>query len=322
MSSGSLEVKACCSKEETMAVQASLIKGTEAASEPGYKASTAQVKEPVDDASSPLSAKKQKLSSGLIDLYSEDEEDIEVTGYDGDDYGYEDVEYFASFFKKQESVGDLIREKLATVVDESSKSVSSLDSDEIKCLFDKYGRPSYIDNLVTPDRNQEFRPLQAIRLSDNGLAFVQKLIVKCMCAALSLCEDLYTALHSKASSDLKSVYFKSLDLVTLLIATFTNTCRKRQDAYKYVLDPRFKSLCNDASSSDGLLFGPDFQKLLREVTENSKISPFAPGVLKNSLTLLSRRRGRGRFTRGQSYQRSSQGRTGIHGQLPRPSNAS
>ncbi|GFS13643.1 hypothetical protein ElyMa_006727200 [Elysia marginata] len=98
--------------------------------------------------------------------------------------------------------------------------------------------------------------------------------------------------------------------------------RKRQDACKYVLDPRFKSLCNDASASDGLLFGPDFQKLLREVTENSKISPFAPGVLKNSSTLLSRRRGGGRFTRGQSYRRGSQGRTGIHGQLPRPSNVS
>ncbi|GFR98962.1 hypothetical protein ElyMa_006362500 [Elysia marginata] len=89
------------------------------------------------------------------------------------------------------------------------------------------------------------------------------------------------ARHSKASSDLKS-----LDLVTFLIATFTNTSRKRQNACKYVLDPRFKSLCNDASASDGLLFGPDFQKLLREVTENSKISPFAPGVLKNSSTLL------------------------------------
>ncbi|GFR90208.1 reverse transcriptase/ribonuclease h/methyltransferase [Elysia marginata] len=176
----------------------------------------------VDDASSPSSAKKQKLSSGLIDLYNEDEEDIDVTGDDGDDYGDKDVEYFASFFK-----------------------------------------------------------------------------------------------NSKASSDLKSVYFKSLDLVTLLIATFTNTSRKRQDACKYVLDPRFKSLRNDASASDGLLFGPDFQKLLREVTENSKISPFAPGVLKNSSTLLSRRRGGGRFTRGQSYWRGSQGRTGIHGQLPR-----
>ncbi|GFS20463.1 hypothetical protein ElyMa_001571800 [Elysia marginata] len=242
-----------------------------------YNQSTNALTSKVDDASSLSSAKKQKLSSGLIDLYSENEEGIEVT--DGDDYGVEDLEYFASFFK-QESVGDPIREKLFTVVDQSLKSVSNSDSVEMKCLFDKYGRPFSIDNLVTTYLNQEFSPLQAIRLPENRLAFVQKLIVKCLCTALSLCGNLYTARHSKASSDLKSVYFKSLDLVTLLIATFTNRSMKPQDACKYVLYPWFKSLCNDASGSDGLLFGPVVQNLLREVTENSNISPFAPVVLK------------------------------------------
>ncbi|GFS21477.1 hypothetical protein ElyMa_006925900 [Elysia marginata] len=196
MSSGSPEAKACCSKEETIAVQASLIKGTEAASnsKPGYKAFTAPVKEWVSSSSKQAPTKAHSSTS------------------------------------------------------DAPKTIES-------------------------------------------------------------------ARHSKASSGLKSVYFKSLDLVTLLIATFTNTSTKRQDACKYVLDSRFKSLCNDASASGGLLFGPDLQKLLREVTENSKISTFAPGVLKNSLTLHSRRRGGGNFTRGQSYRR------GNHGQLPHPSSA-
>ncbi|GFR80187.1 reverse transcriptase/ribonuclease h/methyltransferase [Elysia marginata] len=50
-----------------------------------------------------------------------------------------------------------------------------------------------------------------------------------------------------------------------------------------VLDPRLKSLCNDANAVDGLLFGPDFQKLLREVTENiprsTVVNWCSPGLL-------------------------------------------
>ncbi|GFR68712.1 hypothetical protein ElyMa_003740100 [Elysia marginata] len=86
MSSGSLEAKACCSKEETMAVQASLIKGTEAASKPGYKASTAPVKERVSSRSktptkahSSASDAPKTIDSGELSILFEKMEEMITT---------------------------------------------------------------------------------------------------------------------------------------------------------------------------------------------------------------------------------------------------
>ena len=92
-------------------------------------------------------------------------------------------------------------------------------------------------------------------------------------AALSLCQAFYDARKTKLEFSTKKIYFNSLDFVTMHITSFTNVTRVRQDAVQSVLDPRYKKVC--ATATDGLMFGGEFQKQLKEVKENQKVSPLA-----------------------------------------------
>ncbi|GFR79299.1 hypothetical protein ElyMa_002286000, partial [Elysia marginata] len=84
---------------------------------------------------------QQKRSSGLLDLYSEDEEDIEVTGDDGDDFGDEDVEYFASFSKNKEAR----RLKIKGVQRKSASVILSAWS-QATVLFDSEASYSFLNS--------------------------------------------------------------------------------------------------------------------------------------------------------------------------------
>ena len=216
---------------------------------------------------SPPPAKKQRIAPGFNTLHSEDDsedDDNDAFGVDLDDD--EDVDYFSSFFKKEDTL-------------------------------EKYKRPSNINNLITPELNSEFLRLTSLRASDKRLAFVQKLIGYSLCAALSLCQALYNARKAKSEIATKNIYFNSLDVVTMLITSFTNATRVRQDAVQSVLDPRYKKVCATAVASDGLLFGGDFQKQLKEVKDDQKVSPLA-FQSKNFVSPLRWGGGKSRF-RGQ-----------------------
>lgn len=252
----------------------------------------------------PVSAKKQKLSAGFQELYDENGDYSEISDDDGHECGdNEDVDYYSSFFKAEESVGEPIRDKLATVVNQSLQTVSDVNGEVIKTLMDKYKIPSNVDNLLIPSLNPEFRELSTVRNQDYRMVFIQKLVLKCLCASLSLCQDLHTARSSRSPADLKQIYFKSLDVMSLLVTSFTNITKKRQDACKYVSDPKFKRVCAAANINGELLFGSDFQKQLREESEQRKIVPFASGILKNVRPLPPLRTMGGRVQHGRPFVR-------------------
>ena len=114
---------------------------------------------------------------------------------------------------------------------------------------------------------------------------------------MSLCQALYDARKAKSEIATKNIYFNSLDVVTMLITSFTNATRVRQDAVQSVLDPRYKKVCATAVARDGLLFGGDFQKQLKEVKDDQKVSPLALQS-KNFVSPLRWGGGKSRF-RGQ-----------------------
>ena len=102
---------------------------------------------------SPPPAKKQRIAPGFNTLYSEDD-DNDVFGVDLNDD--EDVDYFSSFFKKEDTLGDPIREKLGILVDKSLSVVGDVEGEEMLSLLEKYKRPSNINNLITRELNSEF----------------------------------------------------------------------------------------------------------------------------------------------------------------------
>ena len=61
----------------------------------------------------------------------------------------EDDDYFSSLFKKEDTLGDPIREKLAIVVDKSLSAFSDMEGEKVSSLLEKYKRPSNNNNILT-----------------------------------------------------------------------------------------------------------------------------------------------------------------------------
>ena len=209
-----------------------------------------------------------------------------------DDSDDECVDYLSSFFTKTEDEGQPIRENLAKTINSALRD-REIDTERIKGLLSKYKRPQNIPNLRPPDLNQEFMGEPSVRIPDARMGVIQNLVGQGLSAALYLAQDLLEARERKTPVDAKSTYFKVLDLVTLLTTTFTTATRKRQEACKYLFAPKYKKVCTEATVSSTLLFGDDFQKLLKESSE-SKLSPFDTKDPKNVRFPVTWR-GRGKF---------------------------
>ena len=236
---------------------------------------------------------------GFADMYESEEEEgiIEEIEEDEED---EELESLSRIFGSKEDIGEEIREKLAGVINNAIDK-KEMQWDELSKTTEKYKKPKNV-NVRTPKLNREFSSLPTLRIPDERAASVQKLIEKGIFAAIAVNEDLYEAKKNNRIN--AETYKSSLDLLSILTAAFRGASKQRQQNCKIAVHKKYRDVIANASSSDGMLFGEDFQKQLKEISDKPKISPLYFHAPKNA-SPSSGGRGRGSYYRNKSDHNSS-----------------